>query len=132
MATVTPTTRKRMDSQMARDIIVTWSPLTTANLDGAWFGSPGMVLRSYSVSGVFGAAGSIALKASCIDAPGVGGPPILTGTMADESIITGAGAITVAGTVTNGQYTAAASYRPMLSGGDGTTALTVIMYFIAD
>jgi len=131
MATVAPSTRKRMDSQMARDVIVTWN-LTQANNDGAWFGSPGIVLRAYSVSGIFGAAGSVALKASCFDAPGVGGPPVLTGAMADESAITGAGAITAAGTVTNGQYTAAASYRPLLTGGDGTTALAVIMYFVAD
>lgn len=129
MATRTMTTTRRQNSLGARDIIVKWTGLLNGD-DGAWFSEPGMVVRAYSVSGTFGAGGNVALKATCGNAIDPTAP--IVGTQTDESIITGAGAITVAGTVTAGQYTAAPSYRPTVTAGDGTTSLTVTMYFIAD
>lgn len=131
MATRQPTIKKRYDSQMARDIIVQWSGMLNGD-DGAWFGSPGMVLRAYSASGTFGVGGNIAFKVSCQDVPGVGGGALGSGTQADESILTGAGTVTTVGTVTAGQYTASTSYRPTVTAGDGTTNLVITMYFIAD
>jgi hypothetical protein len=129
MATRTMTTTRRQNSLGARDVIVKWAGLLNGD-DGAWFSEPGMVLRAYSVSGTFGVAGNVALKASCGNA--IDPTAAIVGTQADESILSGAGAVIAAGTVTAGQYTAAPSYRPTVTAGDGTTNLTVTMYFIAD
>jgi hypothetical protein len=128
MATRALTAKRRQLSAGGRDTIVKWTGLLNGD-DGQWYGEPGMVLRSYSVSGVFGAGGNAALKVSGNDALDAAFVP---GTQTDESIITGAGAIVAAGTTTNNQYTAAPSYRPTITAGDGTTNLTFIMYFIAD
>ena len=127
MATRNATAVRRSASSGAKDMIVKWTGLLNGD-DGSWFAEPGMVLRSYSVSGVFGAGGTVALKCSGADALAAA----VTGAQADESVITGAGTITVAGTTTNGQYLAAPCYRPTVTGGDGTTNLTVTMYFIQD
>jgi hypothetical protein len=87
-----------------------------------------MVLRSWSVSGTLGAGGTVQLRASCADATD---PAFVEGAQADETLITGA-SVAAIGTVTNGQYTAAPSYAPVVTAGDGTTSLTFKAYFIAD
>lgn len=130
MATRKPNiTRRYQSSAYGKDVIVVYSGLLNGD-DGSWFGEPGMVLRSYSVQGAFGASGACAIKCSCVDVTkqidGFGG------TQSDESALTGANNITAAGTVTNGQYTAAPAFRPIVTGGDGTTNLTVTLHFIAD
>lgn len=128
MATRSLTAKRRQLSAGGRDTIVKWTGLLNGD-DGQWYSEPGMVLRSYSVSGIFGAGGNVALKASGNEALDAA---FVLGAQADESILTGAGAIVAAGTVTNAQYTAAPSYRPTVTAGDGTTNLSVTMYFIAD
>lgn len=126
--TPTPTPRYQ-SSSYGKDVIVVWNGLLNGD-DGAWFGQPGMVLCAYSVQGNFGAGGSLAIKASCVDVTKQ--PAGFGGTQPDESNLTGAGNITNAGITTNGQYTAAPAFRPVVTGGDGSTNLTVTMYFIAD
>lgn len=126
MATRSPTIKRRGTGQGSADIIVTVSGLLTGD-DMAWFSEPGAVLRSYSVRGTFGAAGNLSVKASGADATD---SAFVSGAQADESLI--GTAMTVAQTVTGGQYTAAPSYRVVVGGGDGTTNLTAILYFIKD
>lgn len=126
MATRVPSINRRSNSSGSKDVIVTYTGLLNGD-DGTWYSDPGVVLRATSWSGTFGVAGSGQVNATGGNA--MGATPI-SGAQPDETII--GAAATVAGIVTGTTYTAAPSYRPRVTAGDGTTSLTCVMYFVQD
>jgi len=97
---------------------IVWGPLTTTNLDGAWVDCADFADKTFQADGTFGAAGSIAIQGSN-----------------DEAMpTTNLWPVTKAGTSTAMAFTVLGGgtanenprwVRPILSGGDGTTAVNV-------
>jgi len=127
MATRTPTIARRTTASGAKDLVVTYTGLANGD-DGAWFSEPGAVLRSASYKGTWGSGGSA--QVNCCGSSALDPANPLTGAQPDESII--GSAATSSQTITNNQYTAAPAYRPKVTAGDGTTSLSVTLYFVQD
>ena len=126
MTTRTTAIKTRTTASGAKDVIVTWAGLQNGD-DGQWVSIPGAVLRAIGRSGTWGTAGSVSLKMSNGDASGAS--PI-TGAQADEGVLSGP--FTASGLTTANLYLATASYRPVVTAGDGTTNLTLTLYFVQD
>lgn len=120
MATVNPTyepaggTGERLP---AGTIVLTWTPLTTTNTDGAWVLLPNYPDKTVQVYGTFGAAATVVLQGS--NETGAPSNPITLTDQSDNAISkTAAGIELVAQNPLK--------IRPLLaSGGDGSTAITV-------
>ena len=130
MATRTATIKQRTTASGAKDVIVQWTGLLNGD-DGQWISIPGMVLRSISQNGTWGTGGSVSIRGSNGDAM-MEKPTdvVITGTQPDETQI--AGPFSSNGLTTANLYIATASYRPLVTAGDGTTSLTLTMYFVQD
>ena len=130
MATVPASVKTRANSSGSKDVIVTWTGITNVNLDGQWVSIPGVVVRSIGYSGVWGAAPVLNMRASNGDAMQEKATDVvITGAQADEVTLSGPFA---ANGLTGNLYQAAGAYRPLFSGGDVTTNLTVTLYGIQD
>lgn len=94
----------------------TWTPLTTTNTDGAPVGFAGSG-KTAQVTGTFGVGGTLVMQESVDGTNWV--------TMTDSSVTGGAVSFTATG-VKDLRETAP-FVRPFVSGGDGTTSLTVTL-----
>lgn len=124
MALITPTIIKRGNENAESDIIVAWSNMTFATTDsGVWVAFPGFILKSYSVYGTFGSGGAATLTQSNVNAANQAG---ISGAQPDEGIIS---VVASPGGLTGWTGAQSASYRARIDVGDGTTSLTVRMFF---
>lgn len=122
MATRTPTVVRTGTGSGGSDIVVTYAGMLNGD-DGAWFNQPGYVLRSASVKGTLGAGGTVVVN-------GASDRTVVSGAQADESSLLGN--ITAQSTVVSGTYIGVPAYRPKVTAGDGTTSLTVTLYYMQD
>lgn len=123
MATVA-NTAKNVDLQDMQVQSIVWSPLTSTNLDGSpAMGVAGVAFadRCFQVDGTFGAGATVTIQGSNDETnPPTNWYPLTkagTGTAATFTTAGGAG-ITTVNELTRW-------VRPLLAGGDGTTALNV-------
>jgi len=122
MTTRSPVVTRSGNSSGGSDLIAVYSGMQNGD-DGVWFNQPGFVLRSASVKGVLGAGGQVQVK-------GASDRSVVSGAQADESSLLGN--LTSQSTTTTGAYIGVPAYRPVVTGGDGTTLLTITLYFIQD
>lgn len=103
--------------------LIRWSPLTTTNLDGDWIAVPEHSDITVHVFGTFGAAATLTMQGSNEVVASPTAPATLhdsRGAANDLTFLTaGANAIKQCAESPH-------RMRPLLSGGDGTTSLTVI------
>lgn len=120
MATVPITLVQPARTLDQRGVFTTqWNPLTTTDADGAPSSNARFSDRSVQVSGTFGAGGSVSIQGTNqVDAAGL---PINWLTLTDQAGV--ALAITAASIRTILQVSR--FIRPFVTGGDGTTNLTV-------
>jgi hypothetical protein len=100
-------------------VVVSWSPITTANNDGQRFEMPGSADRSVQVFGTFGAGGTITFQGSNEATPSAWVTLAAAGDATEDMIFT---ASDMKQLLESTRWV-----RPLLSGGDGTTSLTVLM-----
>jgi hypothetical protein len=100
-------------------IVVSWSPITTANNDGQRFEMPGSADRSVQVFGTFGAGGTITFQGSNELVPAAWVTLAAAGDPAEDMTFSAADMKQL--------LESTRWVRPLLSGGDGTTSLTVLM-----
>lgn len=101
-----------------RGVSVTqWTTLTTTNADGGWLELPRFTDRSIQVSGVFGAGGSVSIQGT--NEPGQTNPVTLTDQAGVALALTTAALKIV---LQNSTF-----IRPFITGGDGTTNLTITL-----
>jgi lysophospholipase L1-like esterase len=101
---------------------VTWTPLTTTNLDGQAFAMPAFADRSIHVYGTFGATATLTIQGSNEATPTQWVTLAAAGDPAEDMIFLTAGGNDIKQILEVCRF-----IRPLLSGGDGTTALTVQM-----
>jgi hypothetical protein len=109
MATVASTTANFVDQQL-----VTWTPLTTTNADGAPGIFTGSGDRTVQIAGTFGAGGTVVIEGSLDNNNWFG----LKDPSSTVISFTAAGLRTV---LENVPY-----IRPRVTAGDGTTSITAI------
>lgn len=121
MATVAWTT---VASQTFGEIAatITWTPLTTTNLDGQAFAMPAFADRSIHVYGTFGAAATLTIQGSNEVTPTNWVTLAAAGDPAEDMVFLTAGGNDIKQILEVSRF-----IRPLLSGGDGTTSLTVQM-----
>ena len=107
--------------------IIEWGPLTTTDLDGAWIDLPLHRDISIHVYGTFGAGATVTIQGSNEVVASPTAPVTLNG--ADQ---VGAAPfpltyLTAGGNAIRQVLDAPVKVRPLLSGGDGTTSLTVAL-----
>lgn len=112
MATVARTT----ENIVGGTIRVTWTGLTTTNTDGAPIFAPDHPEKDVQVFGTFGAGGSVRIQGS-LDAGT---------TYAALNDVQGNALNVTAAAIERVQETCA-QIRPLVTAGDGTTSLTVVM-----
>jgi len=97
-------------------IRVTWTGLTTTNTDGAPIFAPDHTIKDVQVFGTFGAGGSVRIQGS------------LDGetTWAALNDVQG-NALNISAAAIEKIQETSASVRPLVTAGDGTTSLTVVM-----
>lgn len=93
----------------------TWSPLTTANADGAPIGAVAFADRSVQVVGTFGVAGSVSIQGSNDGTNWA----VLNNAQGTPATFTAAGIKQIVELTSH--------MRPFVTAGDGTTSLSVIL-----
>jgi hypothetical protein len=102
--------------------VASWTPLTTTNADGQAFEMPGWADRSVHVFGTFGAAATVTIQGSNELVPTNWATLAAAGDPAEDMTF-----LTAAGTDIKQVLEVCRWVRPLLTGGDGTTSLTVLM-----
>jgi hypothetical protein len=124
MALVQPTIL-RIDSYKDDATLITWGPLVQPSLsDGAAISMPGAADRCVQVTGTLGAGGNVRIEGSNLAAPRTAAQD---GTFADWNVLTDpqGNALDLA-SLRIEQITEITRWiRPRITGGDGTTSLTV-------
>lgn len=100
-------------------MLIRWTPLTTANSDGDWIAIPQHRDITVQVFGTFGAGGTITMQGT----NEVVASPTAPFTMLDSATAV----LTFTAAAGKQAVTSPHRIRPLLSGGDGTTSLTVIV-----
>lgn len=101
-----------------RGVSVTqWTNLSTTNVDGGWLELPRFTDRSIQVSGTFGAGGTVTIQGT--NEPGQTNPVALTDQAGVTLALTAASLKIV---LQNSTF-----IRPLVTGGDGTTSLTITL-----
>lgn len=122
MATITASLTTIDANSSARAQIVAWTPLTSVNVDGSVFSQSAFYVdKSVQVVGTFGGA-TVALRGSNVPTPGpVSGTDWFTLHKTDQNSLsfTGADGFTM---LDNPVHIA-----PFVTGGDGTTSLSVYL-----
>jgi hypothetical protein len=119
MATVA-NTAKNISSQDGSCQSIVWTPLTTTNLDGSAVRAIEYADKTFQVDGTFGATATVTLQGSNDETSPANWYPLTkagTGTSAAFTTSGGAGMTSV--------NEDPIWVRPLLSGGDGTTSLSV-------
>lgn len=96
-----------------------WGPMANGDVGAPAVGAPGFPDRAMQVFGTFGVGGSVAAEGSNEATPANWAP--LTDPQGNTIAVTSAGVKTVT--------EATSSFRPHVTGGDGTTSVTVIVFF---
>jgi hypothetical protein len=109
-----PTRAAASDQLHPTTLDVTWTGLLTTD-DGAWFDCRDFADRTVQVFGTFGAGGGLTMQGSNEPTP------------TNPFTLTDQGGTNVALTAAGGRLLAEAPrwVRPLVTGGDGTTSLTV-------
>ena len=116
MATVNPTISRNQAGGDDSILVATWTPLTTANADGATMKYPEWADRTFSVTGTFGAGGTLVIQGSN---DGTNWFTLNSAAGATAASFTAAGIKTM--------IELPLFVRPFVSAGDGTTSLSVIL-----
>ena len=123
MATVPHTALYPTGTDSSRLRVVQWGPLTTTNRDGEWVMLPSLPDKTVHVYGTFGAAATLTLEGS--NEPGTPANQVPVNDTRGESnalIFLTAGGNDIKQMLENPP-----KVRPNLTGGDETTALTVLI-----
>lgn len=118
MATVAPSIAK-VDTFLDDAHVITWTPLTTTNVDGGAIEMPGSADRTIQFTGTFGASATVILQGSNFPAP-------VASTDADWFTLTDPQGNAISKTAAAGEAVLELTrwIRPKLtSGGDGSTAI---------
>jgi hypothetical protein len=99
-----------------RATLVVWTPLTSTNVDGNAYETPVFVDKSVQVLGTFGGA-TVTIQGANVFSPTASDWDTLHKVDNTNLTFTAAGIFTVLDNVV--------AIRPLLSGGDGTTSITV-------
>lgn len=102
--------------------VISWTPLTTTNLDGQAFEMPGWADRSVHVFGTFGAAATLTFQGSNELVPSNWVTLAAAGDPAEDMTFLTAGGADIKQVLEVCRWV-----RPLLSGGDVTTSLTVLL-----
>jgi hypothetical protein len=103
-------------------VVASWTPLTTTNLDGQAFEMPGWSDRSVHVFGTFGVGATLTIQGSNEATPAAWVTLAAAGDPAEDMTFLTAGGNDIKQVLEVCRWV-----RPLLSGGDGTTNLTVLM-----
>jgi hypothetical protein len=103
-------------------IVVTWGPITTTNADGQRFEMPGWADRSVHVFGTFGAGATLSIQGSNEAVPTNWVLLAAAGDATEDMAFLTAGGNDIKQVLEVCRWV-----RPLLTGGDGTTSLTVAM-----
>ncbi len=106
------------DSSTGAGVGIQWTPLTTTNTDGLPFDTLDFADISVQVLGTFGAGGTVAIE-GCNQAT-----PATWATLNDPQ----GNALTVTGAKIEQILEMPRWIRPNVTGGDGTTSLTVVVW----
>lgn len=117
MATVARTTARVVGSTLR----VTWTGLTTTDTDGDPIDAPDHVFKEVQVFGTFGAGGTVQIQGSLNEGT----------TWAPLNDPQG-NALNIAAAAIERVQESTARVRPLVTGGDGTTSLTVVMILKLD
>ena len=101
---------------------ITWTPITTTNADGQIFAMPAYADRSVHVYGTFGAAAVLTIQGSNEAVPTQWVTLAAAGDPAEDMVFLTAGGNDIKQILEVTRF-----IRPILTGGDGTTSLTVQM-----
>lgn len=123
MATVVHTSPLPAGLDLSRCRIVQWGPLTTANADGDWVALPMFPDRTVHVFGTFGVGATVNIEGSN-EAGAPAGGAVLNDSRGEGNALA---FLTAGGNDVKQCNEAPLKMRPVLSGGDGTTSLTVII-----
>jgi hypothetical protein len=115
-------TSTRLQTHGDHCVVASWTPLTTTNLDGQAFPMPGWSDRSVHVFGTFGAGATVTIQGSNEATPAAWVTLAAAGDPAEDMTFLTAGGNDIKQVLEVCRWV-----RPLLSGGDGTTSLTVLM-----
>ena len=103
-------------------VAVTWTPLTTTNLNGQAYEMPGWADRSVHVFGTFGAGATLTIQGSNEATATNWVTLAAAGDPAEDMTFATAGGTDIKQFLEMTRWV-----RPLLAGGDGTTSLSIIM-----
>lgn len=102
--------------------VITWSPLTTTDADGAAIAMPGSADRTIQFTGTFGTGGTIVMQGSNLASP-------VASTDADWFTLTDPQGNAISKTAAAGEAVLELTrwIRPKVTAGDGSTSLTATL-----